>query len=81
MTAKEKALHFIEKETAFHLGDLVTEQSHPLTADLSEVIRDSLDGGILSILEVDNDIISMAKAVFDSDGYLKLQSSLLKSWK
>ena len=56
-TAHEKARHFMEHETQFHLGALPTEQPHPRTRGLAETLQGDTAAGVRMILDVDNDII------------------------
>ena len=48
--------NFINNETPFHLGFLVTESSHPYTKTLSKTIQENTADGISQLLSVDSDI-------------------------
>ncbi len=61
--AREKADHFIARETEFHLGALPTEQSHPLTANLDRVLAADTAEGIDLLLSVDLDLVPMLRRV------------------
>jgi N-acetylmuramic acid 6-phosphate etherase len=56
-SARERAEQFLRIASDFHLGDLVTESSHPRTADLSEVARASAAAGLAALLDVDRDVV------------------------
>ena len=53
MNYREQAQHFLEKETEFHLGDLVTEQSHPVTRELSGLAAGNTAAAIKTLFQVD----------------------------
>jgi N-acetylmuramic acid 6-phosphate etherase len=56
--AHDRARRFLEIAADFHLGSLVTESSHPKTADLSEVARDHTEAGLSALFEVDRDVVA-----------------------
>jgi N-acetylmuramic acid 6-phosphate etherase len=56
-SARERAEQFLRIASDFHLGNLVTESSHPRTADLSEVARVSATAGLRELLDVDRDVV------------------------
>ena len=55
------ARKFVEEETQFHLGRLLTEQSHPITAELSSVAREDPAAGLRLLYRVDRDIPAMLR--------------------
>lgn len=77
--AAEAARHFIQEETQFHLGDLVTEQSHPLTHNLSTVIQQSVESGVSLLLQVDQDILPVFSRVALSREMLLLEEAMLRT--
>jgi N-acetylmuramic acid 6-phosphate etherase len=54
----ERAERFLENAADFHLGDLVTEASHPRSADLSKVARRSTEDGLGLLFDVDRDVVA-----------------------
>ena len=56
-TAHERAEAFLRVAPDFHLGALVTESSHPRTADLSDVARRSAEAGLAELFDVDRDVV------------------------
>ena len=64
--AQQAADFFIQNETAFHLGDLITEQSHTKTKELSSIIQESTEEGLRCLLQVDQDIIPVAEKLIHS---------------
>jgi N-acetylmuramic acid 6-phosphate etherase len=74
--ARREAEHFVNNEKAFHLGVLPTEQSHPKTRGLAEVIAKDTRAGIRLLQAVDEDVTAAARRVFASDEFRKLVESL-----
>jgi len=78
--ARSAARDFIENEQQFHLGMLITEQSHPKTRNLSDVIsgdRAALVAGISQLQSVDRDIPRVAAAALASPQWRSLRDAML----
>ncbi len=54
----KEADEFINKETQFHLGKLLTEQPHHITKRLSETAEKNLAEGVNLLLQVDDDVVN-----------------------
>lgn len=76
---KEKAKHFINQETQFHLGMLPSEQSNPKTKGLDINFKKSLQEGVWQLQSVDRDIVPMAKKIFASREFSKLIDGIVKA--
>ena len=74
--AKREAEHFVNCEREFHLGALPTEQSHPKTRGLAEVIAKDTRAGIRMLQVVDEDVTAAARRVFASGEFRQLVESL-----
>jgi N-acetylmuramic acid 6-phosphate etherase len=74
--ARREAEHFVNNEKAFHLGVLPTEQSHPKTRGLAEVIAKDTRAGIRMLQSVDEDVTAAARRVFATDEFRRLVESL-----
>jgi N-acetylmuramic acid 6-phosphate etherase len=57
LTARQRADEFLRIASDFHLGSLLTESSHPVTAQLSSVARDSVEGALTALFGVDSDVV------------------------
>ncbi|MCX6343658.1 MAG: hypothetical protein NT018_01125 [Armatimonadetes bacterium] len=57
-TARERADDFLKISGQFRLGELVTEASHPVTANLSEVAKNDIPAALDLIFEVDGDVVA-----------------------
>ena len=75
-SAHAAAEHFLKNETPFHLGDMLTEQSHPLTRRLSQTLAENTAQGIELLLRVDDDIPPVADRVLASPQFAKLQTDI-----
>ncbi len=62
LTAPERAEQFLRIASDFHLGALLTESSHPRTADLSAVARRSTEEGLAALFDVDGDVVHKYRA-------------------
>lgn len=57
-TARERADEFLKICDQFRLGELVTEQSHPVTANLGEVARENTAAALDLLFQVDGDVVA-----------------------
>ena len=71
-----RAAAFCREETAFRLGALVTESSHPKTAALAETAQSDLPAAIRQLQSVDRDLPPVLASVLAGDAYAKLASSI-----
>ena len=78
LSPREKALHFIQSETEFHLGCLPTEQSHPKTRTLSTALAADLPAAVAMIQSVDDDIPPVLERVLQSVPFAKLTSEMTR---
>ena len=78
MDYKQAARDFIDNEKQFHLGVIPTEQSNPITKNLSSDIDKSLQAGIKTILMADKNIASVAKKAFESGEFKLLVSDIVR---
>ncbi len=74
--ARREAEHFVNNEKAFHLGALPTEQSHPKTRGLAEVVAKDTRAGIRLLHAVDDDVTAAARRVFATDEFRRLVETL-----
>ncbi len=79
--AARRAKKFIEQETDFHLGFLPTEQSHPLTRNLSRDAQTSTPDAVRSILSADAELSSVARRAVASPEFDRLVSVVVTTMK
>jgi len=70
--AIEKAKKFLNEESAFRLGELLTESSHPRTRDLSQITQADVAAGIRLLQSVDEDIPPVVEKVLQQDAWRDL---------
>lgn len=56
LTPSAESVDYVTDKTQFHLHELVTEQRHPKTWDLSFLAQDDVAGALRAILSVDDDL-------------------------
>ena len=71
-TPEEASKDFVNNEKQFHLGVIPTEQSNPITKNLSATIQKNTSEGIKLILEADKYISPKAKECFASSEFKML---------
>ncbi|MCX7819275.1 MAG: sugar phosphate isomerase [Kiritimatiellae bacterium] len=74
--ARERALDFVRNQTQFHLGFLVTEQPHPKTHGLAEVLRTNTAAGLRMLLSVDDDLPPVARRAMRSVEFASLRNAM-----
>lgn len=76
MNYKEAARDFIENEKQFHLGVIPTEQSNPITRNLSTDIKKSTAAGVKTILAADVNIAPVARKAFESENFNRMVADI-----
>lgn len=71
-TWQAEAKHFLEHETQFHLGMLPTEQAHPKTRGLSELLQQDPEAGVRMLQNVDEEVADSAGLVFAGEPFSEL---------
>ena len=61
---KEATKDFLENEKQFHLGVITTEQSNPITKNLSATIAKDTAEGVKTIFAADVNVEPVARAAF-----------------
>lgn len=79
MNYKEAAKDFLENEKQFHLGVIPTEQSNPLTRNLSATIAKDTSEGIKMILSADVNIAPVAAKAFKSKNFNMLVEDIKRA--
>ena len=66
MSTGKRSEEFLKISGQFKLGALVTESSHPVTANLSEVARQDIAAGLKLLFEVDGDVVRKFREFVES---------------
>lgn len=62
-----RSLDYVKNKSQFHLHHLLTEQRHPLTWNLSQVIKKEPEKGLKLLLKVDEDIARKLEALSEEE--------------
>lgn len=76
MDYKEAARNFYENEKQFQLGVIPTEQSNPLTRNLSATIQKDTVAGVKMIFSADRNIAKVAKKAFKSEVFKRFVNDI-----
>ena len=79
LTPEEASKDFLENEKQFHLGVIPTEQSNPITKNLSATIARSTAEGIKLILAADKYIPAKAKEAFHTPEFEALVDAIVSA--
>jgi mannose/cellobiose epimerase-like protein (N-acyl-D-glucosamine 2-epimerase family)/N-acetylmuramic acid 6-phosphate (MurNAc-6-P) etherase len=77
LEAEAAAIHFLKEEQQFRLGDLVTEQSHPVTRSLSTTIQEHTTAGVALLGQVEADLMPVAQKVIGGDSWRALVDTII----
>jgi len=75
-TSKKRSKEFLEVADQFKLGVLVTEASHPVTAELSQTAKRSTSDALRLLAEVDKDVINKYREWSTSDSPRRVADTL-----
>ena len=80
-TSKKRAEEFLKISEQFHLGDLITESSHPVTAELSETAKRSVSAALKALFEADTDVIRKFREFAESGRARAIANTVLAALK
>src|SRR5438034_8071615 len=66
-----QSVDYVGDKTQFHLFNLLTEQRHPNTWNLSFAIQSNSEAGLRMLLSVDRDISQMLKSLVEAPEVLE----------
>ncbi len=78
-TPRQQAEQYLEHETAFRLGELLTESFHPKTMTLGETSRRDVRAAVRMLQTVDRDLPPVARRVLESAPWQTLRSTILEA--
>ncbi|MDR2115700.1 MAG: hypothetical protein LBP87_04900 [Planctomycetaceae bacterium] len=76
LSYQQEAEHFLRHETQFHLGMMLTEQSHPKTRGLSGKLAEDTVAGLVMLLSVDDDLLPVARKTLESVPFQNLRNDI-----
>lgn len=75
-SSQQRSKDFLAIADQFKLGGLVTELSHPVTADLSKVAETSTSGALRLLFEVDRDVVEKYREWSETDSPRRIADTL-----
>ena len=79
--SKKRSKEFLEISGQFKLGALVTEASHPVTANLSEVAKQDIAAALKLLFDVDDDVVKKFREFVESGRAGEIKETVLRSLK
>ena len=80
-SSKRRSEEFLKISGQFKLGALVTESSHPVTADLSEVAKQDIAAALKLLFDVDDDVVKRFREFVESGRAGEIAETVLRSLK
>jgi N-acetylmuramic acid 6-phosphate etherase len=79
--SKKRSGEFLKISGQFKLGALVTESSHPVTANLSDVARQDIAAALKLLFDVDDDVVKKFREFAESGTAGEIKETILRSLK
>jgi len=79
--SNKRSEEFLRISGQFKLGALVTESSHPVTANLSEVAKRDIAQALDLLFQVDNDVIAKYREFAESGRVEQIKETVLRALK
>jgi N-acetylmuramic acid 6-phosphate etherase len=80
-SSQARSEEFLKISGQFKLGALVTESSHPVTANLREVAKQDIAAALKLLLDVDDDVICRFRKFVESGRAVEIKETVLRSLK
>ena len=80
-TSQKRSEDFLKISSQFKLGSLVTESSHPVTANLSEVAKKDIAAALNLLFEADGDVVKKFREFAQSGKAEAIKNTILQSLK
>src|ERR1700679_655741 len=80
-SSKRRSEEFLKIAGQFKLGALVTESSHPVTADLSDGAKQDIAAALKLLFDVDDDVIRKFREFVESGRAGEIKETILRSLK
>src|SRR5579863_1035604 len=77
----KRSEEFLKISGQFKLGALVTESSHPVTANLSDVAKADISKALDLLFQVDNDVVAKYREFAESGRAEEIKEAVLKALK
>ena len=80
-SSQKRSEEFLKISGQFKLGVLVTEASHPVTANLSEVAKQDVSAALKLLFDVDDDVLRKFREFVESGRAGEIKETILRSLK
>ncbi len=80
-SSQKRSADFLKISGQFKLGALVTESSHPVTADMSDVAAQDIAAALKLLFDVDGDVVKKYRDFVESGRAGKIKEAVLRSLK
>jgi N-acetylmuramic acid 6-phosphate etherase len=81
LTSQKRSDDFLKISSQFKLGALVTEASHPVTANLSDVAAKDIAAALRLLFEADGDVVKKFRTFVESGKAMAIHETVLRSLK
>ncbi len=78
-SSDQRSDEFLKISGQFKLGALVTESSHPVTANLSEVAKEDIPKALDLLFQVDNDVVAKYREFAESGRAIEIKDTLVQA--
>ncbi|MFZ1073002.1 MAG: hypothetical protein WAO21_06145 [Verrucomicrobiia bacterium] len=77
-SSQNRSAEFIKLSAQFKLGALVTESSHPATANLSDVARQGIAAALELLFDADDDVVKKYREFAESGRAVEIKETVLR---
>jgi N-acetylmuramic acid 6-phosphate etherase len=81
LISQARSEEFFKISSQFKLGALVTESSHPVTANLSDVAKQDIAAALKLLFDVDEDVVKKFREFVESARAVEIKETVLRSLK
>jgi hypothetical protein len=78
-SSQKRSEEFLKISGQFKLGALVTESSHPVTANLSEVAKADTTAALKLLFDVDDDVLRKFREFVESGRAAQIKETLVQA--
>ncbi|MGD0253839.1 MAG: hypothetical protein ABSC01_14230, partial [Verrucomicrobiota bacterium] len=80
-SSQKRSEEFLKISGQFKLGAIVTESSHPVTVNLSDVARQDVAAALKLLFDVDDDVVKKYREFVESGRAAEIKETVLRSLK
>jgi len=80
-SSQKRSAEYIKLSAQFKLGALITESSHPITANLSDVARLDITAALKLLFDADDDVVKKYREFAESSRAGEIKETVLRSLK